>query len=244
MSDYLDINAEISFPVRIQILLELAERSSKLNDLSEKFTVSKSEISRHLSRLIEVHFVTKDLITNQYTLTTLAENYISLFSPIEFLFKQKDFFTNHKLELPDFLSRKIDSLRKAELIQGSGYTLTKIQQMLDETNTKLQLILNQRYPMKLNKQIDEGYYVIFPEMIKQGGEYIKTMYKKAFIKSLVPVNHIVMICDSSKGIIAFPKDDMIIDINEIFYLEDKEGLNFLEEIFQFYWKKGESVNII
>ena len=134
---------ELAFPIRTKILEELASNPLKLSDISEKFTVSKSEISRHLSRLIEINIVTKDNLNHNYALTPLGEAFILLSLPVKFILDNNEFFENHFIDLPNNLYRMIDNLYQAELIIGSGDVLTSIQAILENTDSEVQILLDQ-----------------------------------------------------------------------------------------------------
>ena len=62
MSDYSDLISELSNPIRIKILLLLNENPATLTNIAEKIgDISKSEVSRHLSRLLEHGFIQKEM---------------------------------------------------------------------------------------------------------------------------------------------------------------------------------------
>ena len=151
---------ELAFPIRTQILEELLDQPLKLNEIAIKFSVSKSEISRHLSRLLEINVVMKDNTNHSYMLTPLGEAYISLSLPVKFILEQNIFFENHFIDLPDNLYRIIDHLFQAKNIMGSGDVLTTIQNILETTEEEVQILLDQKFPLSLKKRIKKGSYIV------------------------------------------------------------------------------------
>lgn len=232
---------ELTYPIRSQILEELLESPLKLNELASKFTVSKSEISRHLSRLLEINIVTKDNSTHNYFLTPLGEAYILLSIPVKFVLENNTFFENHFLDLPPHLARMIDDLKQAKQVDGSGDVLTTIQTMLENTENKVQILLDQKYPLTLNKKINTGKYVILQEMVEKGIEYSKKVYNNVEARVCKPINHNMIISDNRVGIINFPGLNHKADITTCFVVSDTTGLEYLQNIWEYYWLNAEPI---
>lgn len=229
---------ELSFPIRTQILEELFDNPLKLNDIANKFTVSKSEISRHLSRLLEVNVIIKDNITHSYMLTPLGEAYISLSFPVKFILDNNHFFENHFIDLPDNLYRMIDNLNEATQIAGSGDVLTTIQKILEETDDEIQIVLDQKFPLSLKKRISKGSYIVCSDMLDKGIDYVKKIYENVEAKICTTINHNMLISDHKIGIICFPGLNHKADINNCFLIKDKIGLDYLQEIWNYYLKNS------
>lgn len=225
---------ELAFPIRTKILEELLNNPLKLNDISQKFTVSKSEISRHLSRLIEINIVTKDSINHSYILTPLGEAYISLSEPVKFILDQNEFFENHFIDLPSNLYRMIDNLYQAELILGSGDVLTSIQTILENTESNVQILLDQKFPLSLKKQIKTGNYIVSKDIIEKGMDYAKKVYEQVNARIYNAINHNMVISDRKIGMICFPGLNHKADINYCFKVSDKIGLDYLQNIWDYY----------
>lgn len=234
---------ELSFPLRSKILQELLDEPLKLNDIANKFTVSKSEISRHLSRLTEINIVTKNNKTHDYILTPLGEAYITLLLPVKFVLDKNDFFQNHFIDLPTNLSRMIDNLGQSKCLIGSGEVLNTIQNVLENTEECVQILLDQKFPLNLKKKIKLGKYIITPDIAEKGAEYAKKIYEQVEVRTLNPINHNMLISDHSIGMINFPGLNHKADISYSYYITDETGLNYLQDIWDFYWKLGSPISL-
>ena len=238
MSTSDDLLSELSFPLRSRLLLELLETPLKLNDIANKFTVSKSEISRHLSRLTEINIVTKNIKTHEYFLTPLGEAYITLLQPVKFVLDENDFFKGHFIDLPPNLSRMIDNLGQSKHLIGSGEVLNTIQNVLENTEEYVQILLDQKFPLTLKKKINWGKYVITPDIAEKGAEYAKKIYEHIEVRTTNLINHNMLISDNSIGILSFPGLNHKADISYGYYLTDETGLSYLQDIWDFYWNLG------
>ena len=235
---------ELSFPLRTQILEELYNNPLKLNDLAVIFSsVSKSEVSRHLSRLLEINTIIKDSTNHNYSLTPLGEAYISLSFPLRFVLSLHSFFEQHFVDLPPNLFKSIDCLSEAQLIVGSGEVLTSTQEILQNTEEKTQILLDQKFPLTLNKQIKSGKYIVSPSMKGKGAEYVKKSYKEVEFRGYNPIKHNMLICDDKIGVLCFSGLNHIVDISSCFKVTDESGLNFLQSIWEHYWNLGEKLTL-
>ena len=239
MNDYLSINSELSSPIRNQILTRIGENPQTLSEIADNFSISKPEISRHLSRLTKFGIVTKEPSTRKFKPSPLGETYLQLFSPIEFVLKHSSYFTDHYIDLPLHLSRNIDALMNAELVIELGNVFAKIQEMLNETIDEVKLMLDQRLPVVgLKEKIKFGQYIVPITMsgpqFESGREYLKKIYDSVEVRQLNSVTHFLMCTDKKQGIISFPTLQRKADWSSIWVVTDKLGLNYLQEIWNHF----------
>ncbi len=239
MDEYLTINSELSNPTRIQILSRIGENPQTLSEIASHFSISKPEISRHLSRLTNVGIIIKEPSTRKYKPSSLGETYLQLYSPIEFVLKHSTYFTDHYIDLPLHLTRNIDALMNAELVSELGNVLAKIQEMLNETIDEVKLMLDQRLPVvSLKEKIKNGHYIVPITMsgsqIESGREYLKKMYDNIEVRQLNSVTHFLMCTDEKQGIISFPTLQRKADWSSIWVVTDKLGLDYLQEIWNHF----------
>ena len=239
MDEYLTINSELSNPTRIQILSRIGENPQTLSEIATHFSISKPEISRHLSRLTNVGIITKDLSTRKFKPSALGKTYLQLYSPIEFVLKHSSYFTDHYIDLPLHLSRNIDALMNAELVTELGNVLAKIQEMLNETKDKVKLMLDQRLPVVgLKEKVKFGDYIVPVTMsgpqFDSGRAYLKKMYDSVEVRTLNSVSHFIMCTDKNKGVISFSTLQRKADWSSIWVVTDKLGLDYLQEIWNHF----------
>jgi DNA-binding transcriptional ArsR family regulator len=243
MEDYKSLQNELSFPVRMGILENLSQKPMKLNDISKNYSLSKSEISRHLSRLLEIKVIKKD-DDRTYSVTPLGEAFINLLLPVNFLLSYHDFFENHYFDLPISNYRFIDNLSKAELISGIGNVLTTVQNILSETESQIKIVLDQKFPVGITgRKIDSGKYVVPRELLALGVDYVKKVYIHFEVKTHSPINHTILISDEKVAVISFPDLKHKADVSACFLVKDSEGVNYLTEIFNNYWNQGIQVTV-
>ncbi|MHA1990834.1 MAG: ArsR family transcriptional regulator [Candidatus Hodarchaeales archaeon] len=238
MDNYESLVMELSNPIHTQLLEELLDSPKKLNDIAQKFTLSKSEISRHLSRLLDTGTITKDNKNRNYVLNPLGAVFLNLISPIKFLLQHASYFKTHFINFPTKFLRLIDDLSDAKFISGPGDVLSLIQSILDKTESKVQLILDQKYPLKLSKKIEIGKYVVSPEMLGKGEQYLKQFYDTVETRVYQPINHNLFISDDREATLCFSDLNHKTDINSCFHIKDKAGLEFLQQIWSYYWSLG------
>jgi predicted transcriptional regulator len=248
MDEYLTINSELSNPARIQILSRIGENPQTLSEIATHFSISKPEISRHLSRLTNVGIVTKELSTRKYKPSALGETYLQLYSPIEFVLKHSTYFTDHYIDLPLHLSRNIDALINAELVIELGNVLAKIQEMLNETRNEVKLMLDQRLPVVgLKEKVKFGDYIVPTTMsgpqFESGRAYLKKMYDSVEVRQLNSVTHVIMCTDKKRGFISFPTLQRKADWSSIWVVTDKLGLDYLQEIWNHFQSLAMKIEI-
>jgi len=248
MDEYLTINSELSNPTRIQILSRIGENPQTLSEIATHFSISKPEISRHLSRLTNVGIVTKELSTRKYKPSALGDIYLQLYSPIEFVLKHSTYFTDHYIDLPLHLSRNIDALMNAELVIELGNVLAKIQEMLNETIDEVKLMLDQRLPVVgLKEKVKFGDYIVPTTMsgpqFESGRAYLKKMYDSVEVRQLNFVTHVIMCTDKKRGFISFPTLQRKADWSSIWVVTDKLGLDYLQEIWTHFQSLAMKIEI-
>ena len=237
MDEYLTINSELSNPNRMQILSRLGENPQTLSEIATHFSISKPEISRHLSRLANVGIITKDLSTRKFKPSALGETYLQLYSPIEFVLKHSTYFTDHYIDLPLHLSRNIDALMNAELVSELGNVLAKLQELLNETTDEVKLMLDQRLPvLGLKEKVKFGDYIVPIAMSEhtEAKAYLKKMYESVEVRTLISVSHFIMFTDQNKGIISFPTLQRKADWSSIWVVTDTQGLDYIHEIWNHF----------
>lgn len=237
------IHNELTSPIRTQILEYLLESPLKLREIASNFTISKSEISRHLSRLLDVKAIDRDNIEHNYYLTPLGEAYISLSLPVKFILERNAFFESHYIDLPQPLYRSVDNLQRSKFLYTSGDVLTTIQTILDQTKDNLRILLDQKFPLSLKSKINEGKYIISSDILEKGMDYAKKVYERIEVKIYDSINHNLLISDGKTGLICFPSLNHKADITSCFFVSDTIGLEYLFDIWQYYWEMGDYLTL-
>ena len=103
MTEYSPLFVELANPARFKMLAVLAEAPHTLGEFAQKIELSKPELSRHLTRLVEQGFVQRE--HRKYILTPFGEGIVTLLPSLNFVFQHRDFFRTHRLDLPPPLLR-------------------------------------------------------------------------------------------------------------------------------------------
>jgi hypothetical protein len=226
-------------PTRLKILDLLGGGSRALADIARNLDLSKPEISRHLTKMRELNLIEKgDKI---HHLTSLGEVILNLTSPIEFLIKYYDYFMNHKVDLPFSFIRDIDSLMNSEFMSGTGYFMSKIEEIRKNVANEGKMMVDQPFPGSRD-QIEKALLIV-PSYAKSENlnlEVLQNFCKYFEIRTLPVINLTLGILDGKYGFLLFPERITgKIDYNHAFYVTDDMGLDFLSRLWDYFWEKAE-----
>jgi predicted transcriptional regulator len=217
----------------------LTGRSQALADLARELDLSKPEISRHLTRMRELHLVEK--LDKKHTLTSLGDIFLNLTSPIEFLIKEYDYFMNHTVDLPFSFVREIDSLMKSELLSGTGYFMSKIDEIQNGAIKKGKMMVDQPFPMSQG-HVDEALLIVpsYAKAENLNEEQLQKSCTDYEVRTLPVINLTLGMVDTTYGFLLFPERITgKIDYNHAFFVTDEMGLEFLSRLWDYYWTKAE-----
>ncbi|MBN1215429.1 MAG: ArsR family transcriptional regulator [Candidatus Lokiarchaeota archaeon] len=236
---YMDLISTFSNFIRIKILLLLNEKKLSMTKISELInTISKSEISRHLTKLAEVALIQKDITSGrEYEISSFGKLVITVFEPILFIFKNKNYFQNHSLDyIPPILMKSINALEKAECILGIGKVMYKAKEIFNIPLEEIWMMIDNPYPIDMNvKKIN---FIVPPHMLELKGEIdTENIQYRVRVLSNIPI--LILITNLGNGALAFSKvGEKSPDYNEAFYIFDKKGINFLKSLWDYFWNKG------
>ncbi|MHA1148637.1 MAG: ArsR family transcriptional regulator [Promethearchaeota archaeon] len=243
MSD--DLISELSNPIRIKILFLLKKEALTLTTIAEEVgKISKSEISRHLSRLIERGFIQKEVPSGRrYQLTSFGSVIIRLYKPINFLFHHSEFFKSHTINsLPSFLIKDIDNLKKGEFLDDAGKVMFKIKELFSVSFDEAWVMGGTAFPFD-DWSAKKVNYIITPNLAKLRDEVSKTHPETQMRASVIDeINIAIALTSIGFGIINFPKNmESKPDYNEAIFISDTKGFNYLKTIWNYFWNKGELI---
>jgi DNA-binding transcriptional ArsR family regulator len=236
---YSKIFSEISNPVRINILLLLYENKATITELKEKIgDISHSEISRHIGRLAKYNLITKETIPGRnYELTHFGRITVKLYKPLDFIFQNSEYFENHQIDdIPESFLQGINNLNAAELITGAGNLMVKGKSFVESAIKELWIMTNDPFPYEIT--VKHVYLIIPPHMLKYGREvnHETTNYE---VHTLPEVRVCIMLSDTGQGFLFLPNlNSSNPDFNIGFFVSDTEGYNYLNSLFQHFWKSS------
>ncbi len=242
MSEYSDLISELSNPVRIKILFMLTEKAATLTDIAEKLgDISKSEVSRHLSRLMKCGFIQKELPSGRkYEISSFGKVLITIFRPIDFIFRYSEYFRTHRIDdLPMHLIREIDVIKDCEFVSGTGEVMFKIKEFQKTPAEERWVMVAAAFPFE-SVSAKKVNYIFVPEILKREGTTRKAHPKTQFRVRILDNITIAMAFNSlGQGLICFPKtSDDKPDYSEAIIIKDVKGIDFLKKLWEHFWSKG------
>ena len=158
---------ELASESRLDLLRELNEKNWKMNDVARKLDLTTTETYRQLQRLTEAKLVERQP-DGSYAISEYGKLVLHLSSPLEFIFKHKEYFSAHDIwRLPPQLLSRLGELSQAELKMGMVESTTKSSTLIGEAEKFMWAVSAEPLPISLEetaKQIPSGleYRVLSP----------------------------------------------------------------------------------
>ncbi|MFW9993050.1 MAG: ArsR family transcriptional regulator [Candidatus Odinarchaeota archaeon] len=239
MNDRSFLISEFSSPKRVDILQILVDGPISFTELSNKLDISSSEVSRHLARLTDQGFVKKHQTSRKFELAPLGELASLLFSPLDFVFSQADYFRTHSVtDIPVSLIRDLDVLSTCEMVEGTGFAMLKLPEIINSVRSELRVMTSQPFPW--GKPGLDVKYIVPPSMM-QFKEQIVRMNRSTEARILPSISISIIITESGEGMLFFPDLEGKTDYDTGFYISkgNKTGQKFIERIWDYFWSTGD-----
>ncbi|MDE1843567.1 MAG: ArsR family transcriptional regulator, partial [Thaumarchaeota archaeon] len=121
--------AELSGEQRLEILLKLLDRQTKISAIAKELKATVPEVYRNFERLASADLISKNS-DGSYSITPMGRILGTQISTINFLLRNKKYFKNHDFEqLPAKFIHRIGALEKGEQVSG----FVKVQERCKET---------------------------------------------------------------------------------------------------------------
>ncbi|MFX0185020.1 MAG: ArsR family transcriptional regulator [Candidatus Hodarchaeota archaeon] len=251
-----NLSRVFSNSTRLQIMYLLYEDSQTITELTAKISnVSASVVSRHLSLLDEYNIIDKKAVTSRnYELSPFGESILRIMNPLTFFIKKSAYFKSHSLKsLPSNFLRNIDILDNAIFVEGTGSVMNELTTNTSNIKHSIFYIASSHFliPHYNYKEIRVIYPIWLYEQL--GVPKLREDIEKntnlspddVHIRLLPEIDVGVAIYDDyEKGIIVFPRnDDKGLDYNGLFVIEDKTGMEYLKDIWTYYWNLSEPASL-
>ncbi len=230
---------EFTHPSRMRILKILQLNPSTLTEITKSLNLSKPEVSRHLARMREAGLIVKD--DRIHSLSNLGELILVNTSSLYFILEEHDYFKNHQvIDIPESLLRQLDSLSTADLIIGTGYLMKKMGEMNNLPANQVKIMVDQPFPGTRNLKVNEALFIV-PIYAKDENlnlTAIKETSDSFEIRTLPVVNISFGILDNKFGFLFFPNLRGKIDYNAGFIISDPLGMEFMLNLWDYFYKKS------
>lgn len=229
---------ELASETRLSMLRGLGTKNLKTQEIATRENLTATEAVRQLQRLTDALLIQRRS-DGSYAITEYGKTVLQLSKSLEFVFKQKEYFSTHDIwQIPyNFISR-IGELSQTKLSMDTMKNLDEGQRMLIESEEYGWGVAEGHAP--------ELMIPIMNEQIRKGVEL-----KFLIPESLVPVNppaqnvetrglsHIpaVIILTEKEAAICFRFIEGRVDYAG-FFGKDLEFRNWVKDLFCYYWEKG------
>jgi predicted transcriptional regulator len=253
---------ELGSAQRIAILFKIAEVRCNLAKLSKDLGCTMPEVRRNIIRLTNSGFIERES-DGTFLLTTFGKTILEQISTLDFLSRNKDYFSDHAFSpLPLKFIKRVGSLSNSKLISG----LVSIDESLKDIYNRSQEYVYAMIPevpidliesivARLKKVENKGFrfsYILpthatvpkrrkellealgFDELLKKG-----TVERKMVNSLLIGV-----VLNDKQACVMFPRiqrnDKIEIDMNSMFYGEDPDFHEWCLDYYRYIWHNARS----
>jgi predicted transcriptional regulator len=235
---------ELASESRLNILLEINRQKGKMREIARKLDLSTTDTFRQLQRLSDALLIQKQN-DGSYGITQYGIFVLRFSNSLEFLFKHKAFFSSHDFaRLPSQFLDRIGELSKAEFSPDTMASINVVQRIIREADQNIWAGAAEQ-PLSIRHILEES--------IPRGVKY-KFLFHKRYIPAYptfqgmelavewraiedIPVN--IVISEKEAGISFYLPDGKTDYVG--FFGMDPIFMNWVKELFVYYWAKGTRV---
>jgi len=233
---------ELASESRLSILRELQTKSLKMQEIARRLDVTATEAFRQLQRLSEALLVQKQP-EGTFAITQYGKLVLQLSSSLDFVFKHKNYFSTHDVwRLPCQFVNRMGELSQTNLIMDTMESINKSTQMFTKAEQYAWgLVEHGRGPELMSP--------IMNERIRKGVK-VKLLIPESFLPAAIPPaktpNYEVRGLSDIPAIMALTEEEATMGFRLVngrmdyagFYGKDPRFLNWVKDLFLYYWEKG------
>ncbi|MFB3888484.1 MAG: helix-turn-helix transcriptional regulator [Candidatus Bathyarchaeia archaeon] len=236
---------ELASESRLGLLRKLSEKNWRMKEVARKLDLTTTETFRQLQRLSEALLVQKHP-EGTYAITQYGRLVLQLSSSLEFISKHKEYFSMHDIwRLPAQFVNRIGELSQVTLIMDAMKGMRITEKMFREAEQctwgmREGSTVEAMVPV-FQEQIRKGvkFRDIFPEndfpAYKTWSEKVRNVEGRGFPASDIPA---VIMLTEKEAMICLRLNEGRMDYNASFYGNDPASLNWVKDLFLYYWDKG------
>jgi predicted transcriptional regulator len=233
---------ELASESRLSILRELQTENLKMQEIARRLDVTATEAFRQLERLSAALLVQKQP-EGTFAITQYGKLVLQLSSSLDFAFKHKEYFLTHDVwQLPQQFVNRIHELSKTTLIMDTVESLNRGQRMFMDAEQYGWGIAEGVVPELMGPVMSEralkGLKLKFliPENRLSAEPPPPTTPRNIEIRSLSDIPAIIAVTEKEAAA-CFRLAGGRMDYAG-FYGKDPAFLNWVKELFLYYWDKG------
>ena len=230
---------------RLGIIRELKEQNLKNNELGGKLDLTATETFRQLQHLTE-SLIVQRLPDGTYTITNYGKLALQLLQSLEFTFKHKEYFSNHDVwRLPYQFVNRIGELSKGTLCMDMIENMNRVGHLFSEA---------EKYAWAMGEKLLESLGPVMTDPISKGVKFrflgcesrlphfnhVPGEAPHIELRTLTDVP-ISIVCTEKEAAICLPSTNGRMDY-AAFYGTDQMFVNWIRDVFLYYWDKGKPCN--
>jgi predicted transcriptional regulator len=239
---------EVSNDDRHRILVTLESEALNLSNLSKIIDMNLPETSRHISRLLDVDLIQKN-IDGTYDITSYGRYVIRLVKNIEFFTEYKDFFLTHSSdEVPDIFSSRLDVFSGSRFFKDVMDFVRILNRIISKAEHQVNILI-ENYPWvaipSIIQALNRGIKFRIMEKsdnaepgsdsVEDEGELPERIKMSPLVEyaTLDQVGPLVIYTENSAAFI-LPNNDGRYDFNG-FFTTNITTINWCKEVFNHFW---------
>jgi predicted transcriptional regulator len=233
---------ELASESRLSILRELQAENLKMQEIARRLDVTATEAFRQLERLSAALLVQRQP-DGTFAIAEYGKLVLQLSSSLEFVSKHRDYFSTHDImRLPPQFVNRLSELSQADLVMDTIESLNRGERALMEAEQYGWGIAEGTIPEHMSsimaERIQKGVKLKFliPENRLSANVSPPAMARNLEMRCLSDLPALVVLTEK-EGSVCFRQVGGRIDYAS-FYGKDPIFLNWVKDLFLYYWEKG------
>jgi predicted transcriptional regulator len=230
---------------RLALLSEISDRRQKLTALAKVINASPQECSRHIARLSESGFITKNS-EGYYETTSLGRAVLTLLPTYRFLLTHREYFLAHDIQfLPKGFVGRVGELSSGETTDHFSSVLELIKKVIS-TGKQVSLISDRPVvvgptigPSFLSKEVSVRL-ISQPTIDRNLVAQMKAGLPNAEIATIPKITIAMAINETMAGV-CFPDLAGKIDFGLGFTGTDPDFIGWCSDLFEHYWTRAKKL---
>lgn len=233
-----DVMFEFSNPLRVEIMLRLAEAPGRLTEVAKTVHVTTAEVSRHLDRLMRVGLIDKN-VENRYMLNQYGRILLYVYRGWSIIVENEEFYKTHNFETIPPSFRNMALWNNAEIRSGVFNNLEIASEMSKNAKTFMYAIADAAYPplFKIDRTIAKNG-IIVKKLYQKGVDIPKEHFDDPLfdIRTLENIPFGMKVTENEGGITFFKGGKL--DYHEGLYGTDETFRDYLQSMFEYFWERA------
>jgi predicted transcriptional regulator len=245
---------ELAGDLRLSMLSKLSEKDCRLSQLASELDATMQEAHRNMTRLIESGLVSKGK-EGELMLTAYGRTIVTLIPSYEFLYRNRDFFTDHSIgDLPAKFVERLGSFQECEIVHGVMAILQRWKTLYSSSDTFIKEIMAQvpldlieTISARVEKGVKFSYIFASNSVVPKGRtQLLQKVGWRNFIskgtveRRMLPDVKVMAIFNEKQGCVMFPNQKGEPDLNVMFYGESTEFLEWCNDFFNYQWNRADA----